>query len=190
MDNDGLGIILNGTHSIASQVEEGFSGYATFADTNSADFNVGSNTLDFYVYNEGTYTGVRVDDLVLKANGVQINGQGTNFIGVYPAAQQTYSNTVQLAMPMLTKAVVATNDSGVALPHVLIGDTVTYRLVTQVPRSTSTTFTLVDNLPTGLSFVSGSTSVAFVGLTPSDLTSSDSAIQGLSGLDISSPCRL
>ena len=110
----------------------------------------------------------------LTANGAIVNwanvaggvaaGQGfvsgTNVVGAI-AADLSDNATIGVSAPSIDKTVTAGNDTGstepVALPTVVLGETVTYQLVLTVPEGDTTNgggqVTLKDTLPTGTSLV-------------------------------------
>ena len=80
-----------------------------------------------------------------------------------PATLPTASATVTIAMPTLTKSIVATSYPSTPLVNSMvpatIGEIFTYQLLIEMPRSTAPNFNVLDTLPAGMSYVSGSASL-------------------------------
>ncbi len=68
-----------------------------------------------------------------------------------------------LNTPSITKAITATSETATTGVNVAIGETVTYTLTVTIPEGETRTVSLIDGLPPGLAFVTGSTVVDFTG---------------------------
>ena len=78
---------------------------------------------------------------------------------------------VQMSVATLTKQLFATSEPNTTGSNVAIGETVTYALEVTLPEGTTPNFTVVDNLPVGLQYVSSSlvtTAAASGGLLSAD----------------------
>ncbi len=94
------------------------------------------------------------------------------------------SATLSIKNPVPSKSIITTSEASTSGTNVAIGEIVRYQLAVQMPEALSQAFQIKDALPTGLSFLGGNTCVAFVSPSGAYLTSSDSAINNLAGLDI------
>ncbi|MFN8499639.1 MAG: isopeptide-forming domain-containing fimbrial protein [Anaerolineae bacterium] len=77
----------------------------------------------------------------------------------YAASSQA---TVTVANIGLSKSIAATSEASTTGNNVAIGEIVRYRLVTTIPEGTAPGFKIIDTLPSGLSYLSGTARIAFV----------------------------
>lgn len=86
----------------------------------------------------------------------------------------TASSTFILDQQVLSKSITATSESFTPETDpnrpTAIGEVVTYRLVTTVPESTILNSQIVDALPVGMTYVTGSARIVFVADTPANFT--------------------
>ncbi len=138
--------------------------------------------------NDGTPNGSPGNDTGSTTPGASgaVNGERNGTTA--PLSTNTYASngsaTLDIINPAPVKSLVTTSEASTTGNNVAIGEIVRYQLVVQIPHATSPSYQIIDQLPTGLSFLNdGTIKVAFVSASGTTLTSSDSTINSLPGLN-------